>query len=290
MRNSDIGRKPEWVKEPPSLDFKVINEPLEGVFRTIVDALKREAVDPYGFHFLLQNLLTTNLTTLRAVVRLIDQEKKTRYPFQAYLLARSIVDSLFTIVALKTDPKQRSRHFELAGYRFLLEKRQREMTRYGDAAEWQNYQKEQEKFLDAYAKSHDLTPPGETDPRDLPHWPIPSQMLRGKDIAFSSEDREFLEEVHVWNYVELSSYEHLNWSGVGLSLFAASPEAHWIPGQLESRVAYTCMLFMLMLLSEVEAFKKYGVAQELRYIWGILGGYADEAKEYYTTRYSKILA
>lgn len=293
MSDYRIGRKPDWVKPPVfSMEFRTINEPLQGIYRTHVDRLGKEEPDPDGFHFLLGSLLRINLETHRAIVRLIESDEKKKFPFQAMVLVRTMVDSLFTAVALKTDPVRRSRQFDLAGYRATLERHLREKARYGTNPNWQNHLGEQEKFLAFRASHRRLSASRARDPKNFPYWPIPSQMLRENvrdPIPFSKEEREFLKHVDEWHYGDLSSHGHVHWGGMAFGITAASDE-QWIPGMAENRVIMESLLFMLMLLSEVEACKNYGTNQDLKYIWTLLGAAFGDAKEYYDTRYASLLS
>ncbi len=292
MTEYRIGQKPDWVKPPSfSINYKMIIEPLEGIYRTIVDRLRKEEPDPDGFHFLLGSLLTTNLETHRAIVRLVKDDEKRKFPFQAMVLVRTMVDSLFSVLALKSDPAKRSRQYDLAGYRTTWERHQRETQQYGTDPEWRNYLEEQQKFLDFRASRLGLAASEKADPTCFPYWPIPSQMLRSKhQILFPVDERSLLEHIEKWHYRGLSSHGHLHWGGMAFSVFASSPEDQWIPGIVESNVVIESLLFMLMLLSEVEASKKYGEHQNLKYVWGLLNAAFLDAKEYYEMRYSKILA
>ncbi len=288
-----IGRKPDWVKPPTfSMDFKMIDGPLQGIYRTIVDRLRKEEPDPHGFHHFLRTLLKTNLETHRAIVRLIGKDQKRKFPFQATVLIRTMVDSLFTIVALRTDPANRSRQYDLAGYGSTWERHQRESNKYGSDPGWKNHLEEQQKFLDFRASRLGLSVSERADPTRFPRWPIPSRMVdNGKQkIQFSADEQDFLKHVYEWHYGDLSSHSHIHWGGMAFSVTASSPEDQWIPGQVESNVAMESLLFMLMLLSEVEAFKKYGTNQDLRYLWVVLAEGFLDPKEYYEMRYSEILA
>jgi hypothetical protein len=293
MSDYQIGRKPEWVKPPEfTMEFKTIDVPLQGVYRTLVDRLSKEEPDSEGFHFLLGSLLRINMGTQRAIVRLIGSNEEKKFPFQAMVLVRTMVDSLFTIVALKTDPARRSRQFDLAGYRATLERHLREKERYGNEPNSQNHLSEVAKFLRFRASRLRLSPSEAGDPKKLPYWPIPSRMLREdvKDpISFSKEERDFLADVDEWHYGELSSHGRVQWGGMAFAVTATSDE-QWVPGMAENSVIMESLLFMLMLLSEVEAQKKYGTNQDLRYIWVLLGDLFRDAREYYEMRYSSILS
>ncbi len=81
----------------------------------------------------------------------------------------------------------------------------------------------------------------------------------------------------------------MQWGGMALSVISADREEQWVPGMLESRVVMESLLFVLMLLSEVEAIKKYGTNQKLKYVWVLLGDVFSDAKEYYDMRYQELL-
>jgi hypothetical protein len=294
MSDYRIGQKPAYVKPPSfSVEFKLFNEPIQGIYRTIRDRLQKEEPDPQGFHSFLHTFLTTALETHKAVVRLIDQTESKQFSFQAMVLIRTMVDSLFTVLALKEDPAKYSRAFDLAGYRATWERHQRETARYGNNPEWKDPLEEQQKFLDFRASRLQLSDHEKNNPQHFSRWPTPGTMLKprgGIQFPFSDQERKFLTDVDTWHYGDLSSYGHVQWGGMALSVYAADREVQWVPHMLESRVAIESLLFLLMLLSEVEAIKKYGTNQDLKYLWVLLGDVFSDAKEYYDMRYQELLA
>lgn len=286
MTNQNIGQKPKWTKKPEDLDFKVVNQPLEEAYKGIVSTLEKETSEPKKFYFILKSLLTANFRNYMAIRRLVV--KKPKLTFQAYILTRPIIDSVFTFVALVSNPQKYIRQFELAGYRQFWETYKREEERYSKDNNWKNYLEEKKRYIEHTAALFGLSSDEKERPdKNIKYWPIPSQMLRRMKLP--KENIEFLEEVYQWRYRELSSWSHLQWEGVALDIFASLPEVHWHPGKFESDAVYTGLLFLLMLLSEIEGFKKYGFNKELKYIWTVLGNYYDEAKDYYDLRYSKLL-
>jgi hypothetical protein len=226
-------------------------------------------------------------------VRLIDQTETKQFSFQAMVLIRTMIDSLFTVLALKTDPSKYSRVFDLAGYRATLERHQREKARYGNSPEWKDHLGEQRKFLDFQASRLQLSDEERNNPQSFSYWPTPGRMLNprgGIQFPFSEDERRFLTDIDTWHYGDLSSYAHVHEGGMALSVYAADREAQWVPGMLETRVITASLLFFLMLLSEVEAIKKYGTNQDLKYLWVVLGDVVGDAKEYYAMRYRELLA
>jgi hypothetical protein len=73
------------------------------------------------------------------------------------------------------------------------------------------------------------------------------------------------------------------------TVFSSLPEHHWHPGKFESDAVYKSILYLLMIVSEIEAVSEIGIKQEIKYIWAVVGSYWEEAKEFYDKRYSNLL-
>jgi len=285
MRKFNLN-KPEWSTEPKPLDFKVVNQPLEEVINQVISQLENEKRKPDNFYFLLKGLLTTSFQIYKAIRKLIKEDPK--YPAQAHVLGRSLIDALFTIVMLVEKPLEYSRKYELAGYRAMWEEYDRELKRYGNEPNYKGYLDENKKFLDASAELFSLSEDEKVNPlKHIKYWPIPSQILKFKMVC--NEKQGFLEEVYSWRYGQSSEWSHQAWGGMAAGMFATMPEYHWHPGKFESDAVYTGILFLLMILSEIEVACNYGLKQKLRYIWTILNSYFEEAADYYSLRYDELL-
>jgi len=281
-----ILNKPEWSTEPEPLDIKVVNQPLEEVINQVISQLKNENRKPDNFYFLLKGLLTTSFQTYKAIRKLVAKDLK--YPTQAHILGRSLIDALFTIVMLAEKPLEYSRKYELAGYRVMWEEYDRELKRYRNDPKWKPYLDEKKKFLDASAELFGLSEDEKVNPNKYTkYWFIPSRMLNSKMVC--NEKQRFLEEIYYWRYKQISEWSHQAWGGIAAGMFTTIPEHHWHPGKFESDAVYTGILFLLMILSEMEAACNYGLKQKLRYIWTILNSYFEEAADYYSLRYDELL-
>jgi hypothetical protein len=281
-----ILNKPECSTEPEPLDFKVVNQPLEEVINQLIYQLKKENRKPDNFYFLLKGLLTTSLQTYEAIRKLIKKDPK--YPAQAHILGRSLMDTLFTVVMLAEKPLEYSRKYELAGYRAMWEEYDRELKRYGRDPKWKPDLDKKKKFLDASAELFSLSKDEKVNPlKYIKYWPIPSQILKFKMVC--NEKQRFLKEVYSWRYRQSSEWSHQAWGGMAAGVFATMSEYHWHPGKFESDAVYIGILFLLMILSEIESACNYGLKQKLRYIWTILNNYFDEAADYYSLRYNELL-
>ena len=56
-----------------------------------------------------------------------------------------------------------------------------------------------------------------------------------------------------------------------------------------SNAAFDSVLFLLMLVSEIERIEEYGYAPDLTQIWEAALPHAPEAQRYYETRYRVLL-
>lgn len=278
--------KPEWVAEPDVLDFKVVNQPLEEVANILLSQLKAEQRQPKNFYFILRGLLTTSFQTYKAIRKLVAKDPK--YPLQGHMLDRSLIDTLFTLCAIREKPEEHSRRYEIAGYKVMYEEYKRELERYKDDTKWNGYLADKKKCLDGLADTITLSKEGRANPdKNINYWPIPSQIIKSNMI--SKNTLNFLQEVYFWRYRQVSEWHHQAWGGMSMGMFADAREHHWLPGKFESDAVATGILFMLMILSEIEATCNYGTKQKLRYDWTILNNYYEEAKDYYAMRYDKEL-
>jgi len=58
-----------------------------------------------------------------------------------------------------------------------------------------------------------------------------------------------------------------------MGVYANIPKEHWYPEKIGSDALYRCILFLLMILSEIDVEMKYKQNQELKYIWTILSSF-----------------
>ncbi len=73
------------------------------------------------------------------------------------------------------------------------------------------------------------------------------------------------------------------------AVFSSLPEHHWHPGKFESDAVYKSILYLVMIISEIEVVSDIGIKQDIKYIWTIFGNYWEEAKEFYDKRFSALL-
>ncbi|MHC4459026.1 MAG: DUF5677 domain-containing protein [Planctomycetota bacterium] len=279
--------KPSWATDPETLDFKVVNEPLEKLVKRTINTLERMAREQFSeFDFLAEKILSGCYQTYKAIRKLVAKDSK--YPTQAHILNRSILDSLFVIEAFSEDPGKYPRAYALAGYRMIWEEYTKETQKYGNDPNWDEYLADKVKLLEFSAKIYNLSEDERKSPKkNIPYWPIPSKMLR--DRIFSKKKHLFLKELYDWHYGWESALSHFQWGGMSATVFSSLPEHHWHPGKFESDAVYKSILYLLMIISEIEAVSEIGIKQDTKYIWTIVGSYWEEAKEFYDKRFSNLL-
>jgi hypothetical protein len=279
--------KPAWATDPEPLDFKVINEPLEKIVERTINTLERMARAQFNeFEFLAEKIVSGCIQSYRAIRKLVAKDPK--YPTQAHILNRSILDALFVIEAFAEDPEKYPRAYALAGYRMIWEEYTKEVQKYGHDPNWDEYLADKVKLLEFSAKIYNLSEDERKSPKNnISYWPIPSKMLR--DGIFSKERQDFLKELYDWHYGWESALSHFQWGGMAATVFNSLPEHHWHPGKFESDAVYKSILYLLIIISEIEMVSDIGVKQDLKYIWTIVGSYWEEAKDFYHKRFNTLL-
>ena len=279
--------KPAWATDPELLDFKVINEPLENLLERTINTLEREARKQFSeFNFLAEKIVAGCFQTYKAIRKLVAKDPK--FPTQAHILNRSILNSLFVIEAFSENPEKFPKAYALAGYRMIWEEYTKEYQKYEHDPNWNEYLADKEKLLEFSAKIYNLSEDEQNSPiKYIPYWPIPSKMLRDK--IFSKSRQVFLKELYDWHYGWESALSHFQWGGMSAAVFSSLPEHHWHPGKFESDAVYKSILYLVMIISEIEVVSDIGIKQDIKYIWTIFGNYWEEAKEFYDKRFSALL-
>jgi len=280
-------KKPKNLPEPEKIDFKLINTPLDKSIKKFINLLKYENRPPKNFNLNLWGILESSYLTYKAVQKLILKDPK--YPAQAHILSRSILDSLFNVCLLFENPKYYSRKYELDGYKSWRKEYDKRKIEYGNDPEYKElidiFQVQIEKGAQYYNLSNEEK---ENPEKNIKRWPIPSIML-GKKLIKSSEKRDFLQKIYKDHYGEISEISHQTFTGMAMGVYTNIPEEHWYPEKIGSDALYRCILFLLMILSEIDAGMKYRENVKLKYIWTLLSSFFLEAKEYYNIRYDNFL-
>ncbi len=283
-----IPKKPEGIPPPAEIDFKVLNEPLETIATAELNLLEREKRAPSRYYALLNAILLISLQTYRAIRKLVARDPK--YPAQAHMLTRPMIDAIFVVVVLAEDPEENTKKWWASAFRdvWVDYLRRRELDK--GYPEWEPITEMLRRLAEDIANDLALNKQQREDPRaHVKMWPNPSRVVQAQSTWANEDTKKFLKLLHDTRYADSSQMSHLAMKGLSAGVLAADPEAQWDPGKLESDAAALGILFLLMLLSEIEAACQYGLAEKVKYIWTVLGNYSGEAKEYYDARYSVLL-
>ncbi|OGK20270.1 hypothetical protein A3C23_04930 [Candidatus Roizmanbacteria bacterium RIFCSPHIGHO2_02_FULL_37_13b] len=138
-------KKPAGVTELEDINFQLVDQPIKELYKITAKNLANDDIEHEHTNHLLKLKLAANFQTYRAICKLVKDEP--RFPVQGHILARSILDSLFTIFALIDSPEKNTRWFEIAGYKDTMKFFELEKERYSDDILYKDYLLEKEKYF-----------------------------------------------------------------------------------------------------------------------------------------------
>lgn len=218
-----------------------------------------------------------------------DPKRRPEYALSAGPLARTILDALFTLLFLLEDLNERVPWFMKCGWREVVEELERARTQHGDDPKWQYYIEGLTEFAEESKHSEfEITPDEEREPKKIPYWPIPNQMI---PRVQADDVRRFMEYLRDWFYRQLSQDSHLSWRGLarraGYLLLDRSPlQKEWDLPKQKSDVLMTTVVLLLAMMSEIELFFGYGAGARLKFVWNVINPYFQQGGEIYDLRYS----
>ena len=206
-------------------------------------------------------------------------------------LARTVLDSLFTVVFLFEDLPVRIKWYLKSGWRELYKEHQRYQQTYGTDPTWLDWLAKQSAFVDQMKIDWRITAKEEADPSKLPWWPNPGQMIGDKNTSQTRKD--YLIYLNDWFYKELSSDSHLSWPGLARrSMHFLNKDRDQRDRDLEkfrSDCLTVTIALLLAVLSEIQIELGYDLSERLKYIWGILKPGFLMVRELYEYRYQGLL-
>jgi hypothetical protein len=274
--------KPKYV-----LDYALIKEQIERLLQSVPNKLEREWTAPTNPAFtVLLGTVTAVGNTFRTIWFLcLDKPQDWRHlPEMALtvpLLARTIIDALYTCIFLFEDLSARADWYICAGWRELADHIDRAKRDYGSDPDWAEYIAQAGPNLD-----HIRTLIGKSEPelRRTEWWPTPPQMKKKIQDSATAAFFAYLDD---WYYREFSQISHGTLPGL---IHTAGPLRDLAKGKtmrLELTRGYRLMQVVMLLItlySEIEAELKIGVAGDLSYIWEMLKQHYPLAKEIYDQR------
>jgi hypothetical protein len=286
--------------EITTLPFGTIRTQLEELLIAVGNKLEREWPVKWNVHpeaaVVLRGTVAVTANTYHTV-RILAADPhphpsvRREFVVSAPPLARTVLDSLFTVIFLFEDLPERIRWYLKSGWRELYEEHQRHRSTYGSDPAWSDWLAKQAAFVDQMKIDWGITPDQQANPSKIPWWPNPGQMIRDKKTARTRTD--YLAYLNDWFYKELSSDSHLSWPGL------ARRSMHFLNKDREQRdrnldkfrsdCFTVTVALVLAVLSEIQIELQYDLAERLKYIWGVLKPGFLMVRELYEYRYEKSL-
>jgi hypothetical protein len=284
----------------PQLPFDTIRIQLETVFIAVGNKLEREwprkwSAYPEAAVVLRGTIAVTENTyhTVRILCADPHPHPSVRREFVVSVppLARTVLDSLFTVVFLFEDLPSRIKWHLKSSWREITAETDRYRRAYGSDPTWSQWLSQRKAFLDQMKVDWKITTEEQANPAIIPWWPTPGQMKRHNDTSQTRTD--YLSYLDDWFYKELSSDSHLSWPGL------AKRSMHFFNKDREHRDqdldkfrsdCFTVTVALaLAVLSEIQVELGYDLKERLKYIWGILNPGFLMVRELYEYRYEKLL-
>lgn len=289
------------MKEPPHLDDRVIREDLQTLIIAVDNKVDREFPAVYGAIPSLQFLVHANIKITKInydVIRYIladypeDNARKASFCIAAFPIARTILDSLFSIVFLFDNPVENAKWYMRSSWREHREELDRFMERYSADPDFNEYIENRNKWLTESADEMLISKEERFQMTRIPYWPVGHQMIKHQKL--SAPRKAFLEYLNKWFYGSLSSASHLS----GPRLIPAMLLLKGMEGggplsltfqRYKSEAMFTAITLQLAILSECISQLDLEYREKAKYLWVILGDYWPPTKEIYSNRYQSLL-
>jgi hypothetical protein len=281
--------------ETPSIPFDSFSKELDELLIALGNKLEREWPRGRATHAASSTVLrqlvraSTNIySTIRffCADRPGDPSRKLEYSVSAGPLSRVILEALYAVLFLLEDLPNRTTWLQKAGWREMHEELARMRAAYAGQADWDEFLERFAGQLQILAEGFGITEAETRDPTSIRYWPIPSKMKR----EVSAGTAEYMEYLNSWFYRTLSQEAHLSWPGLvrlsaGLIIDNDYDLGTDTLRKHKSDVVATAIVLLLALASELEVDLRYGLADRLKYVWGVLNPYFLMSKEIFERRY-----
>jgi len=262
----------------PTLDFNMIRDKFSNLLKSTFNKLDREwpktlQNEPLANVFF-EALVRITENTYHSILALAAEKSESPFHRREFglsitPLARSLLDSLFSIVFALEDIPTRVRWYHRAGWREVKERHDLLAVHYGQSPEWTSWLAESDAFLKSTQAFAGVSDAEAANLKLIEKWPLPGQMKNHS--ALSPERRAFLEYLYDWYYKEMSQDSHLSWAGMMrraapllLPEFGDKAIRKW---QLHKHISdsfATTMILCLAIMSEIEIAFRFGLDIRLK--------------------------
>jgi hypothetical protein len=261
-----------------TLDFSLIQKGWETLLAAMELKIEREFPAEHeasGARVVLYFTFKVARNAYKTVLYICADKPKDPFRLLSYSVScppivRSLVDSLFTIVFILEDLDVRASWYHKSGWREHEERYFRYKEMYGSDPEWSQYLDELRRAQEAGKKIWGISTAEASNPKSIPYWPIPSQMI---PAAKTPPTRDFFRYLQDWFYRELSQESHLSSPGLatrGSLLEAAEknmPDSEEHLQHCKSVQATMAFVLMVAICSELEQHFNFGLRDRLLVMW-----------------------
>jgi len=288
---------PAWKNDLPSFPHKLLNEPLQKAVEYRLEHLRRDAlsgvIGPFNLWLVLRGLLLAAMQNYASVCMLLSSKRPKPLMLQAGILNRSTFEILVNISALLEDPG-RIDILNRESFKDLALRYKSEVAKCGDDPKWTEFLSVFRKNLESSATVVRVDPalidsPGEITER----WPTPGFLIFGDDrrkiAPFVSGSRQTcLAALYRRHYPHQSALAHQRIAAVSAAMLVDSPEMQWNPGHGESHLVVDAIMFLICILTELQAAGGYRAEARLLEVWTYLREIDEDAKELWRLRYESL--
>jgi hypothetical protein len=297
---------PGWPQV--ELDARTFQKPLGELTNTISLKVEREGVKllkpsfaAIDIYVMLRQALRTHdlYFYLNADERREnDVDWRVGYSVAILPLIRCMIDILYNITAILSNPGPKGYQFRESGYKLALAALDADEKRYGGDPKWDKYIAERRASIDTMMKACGIAM---ADVQTAKIWPTLSSYLRAKPNTPLTAHQEFLKKLTFGFWQEYSGMAHATFQGLmPTAIFYTPSDIPWDYRQQFEDVGIDQMISMhlsritgvlLCTLTEVQAYFRFdgaSINRRLHEVWKALIPVL-EIKELYDERYAKLM-
>jgi len=226
-----------------------------------------------------------------------DTEYRAAYSAVSLPLIRCMIDCLYNITVILTNPGLMAYRFRASGYRKILENLDADEQRYGGDPRWDDWIGRIRRFTQTQLCNDGFT---EAEVRQAKTWKTLSAYLMVKKGVSLTPHQEFLKTLTYGFWREYSGMAHGAFEGLLVTgAFYVSKEiSHELRANIDTMLDNTISIhlprlsaILLCILTEVQVYFKFDGArinQRLHQVWDALR-IVPEVEELYTERYAELM-
>lgn len=293
------------ANSPATLAASVITEPLDSTLAALGNKIEREwppalANVPGAREIFLLTIRIADATSrstrwLSADIP-PDPQRRLDFCLSVPPLNRTILDNLFTVMFLLEDLPSRCAWYYKAAWREQRLELDRYRAEYGHLPEWQDWLGRLTALTNLGVSMFGLTPEEVATPSSIASWPNPGAMVRHgmSQNAPIPPNRAFMQYLNDWFYADLSQQAHLGGTGLmkrGSALLLSPDDPQRNEALTKNKYSWIGQNFAvtLALISEIEAYFRFGLRERINYLWGLVVHVIPVAEEVHAKRYHKLI-